>query len=136
MLIYKCEKYGLNFKVVNEAYTSKVSSIDDEPVYRQDTYKGKRVTRGVFKSSNGTLINADVNAAYNILRKANFTLDVISTKVNKLTFSNPSRIQSNPSKMGYSGPLVLISLKLIQLVIANSIQFYCIEFEYTRSSTL
>ena len=102
MLIYKCEQYGLNFKAVNEAYTSKTSSIDEEPVCRHSVYKGKRVTRGVFKSSNGIMINADVNAAYNILRQANFTLDVISTKVNKLSFTNPGKT-CNPSKMGYSG---------------------------------
>jgi len=33
-------------------------------------YKGKRLKRGLFKSSIGLVINADVNGAYNILRKA------------------------------------------------------------------
>ena len=35
-----------------------------------DKYIGRRVSRGLFKSKNGTIINADVNGAYNILKKA------------------------------------------------------------------
>ena len=34
-----------------------------------DKYLGRRIKRGLFKSSNGTKINADINGAYNILRK-------------------------------------------------------------------
>ena len=30
---------------------------------------GKRIKRGLFKSFDGTIINADVNAAYNIMKK-------------------------------------------------------------------
>ncbi|GAI77638.1 unnamed protein product, partial [marine sediment metagenome] len=33
-------------------------------------YKGKRIKRGLFRSAHGHLINADVNAAYNILLKS------------------------------------------------------------------
>jgi putative transposase len=33
-------------------------------------YAGKRISRGLFGSADGTIINADVNAAYNIIRKA------------------------------------------------------------------
>ncbi len=32
-------------------------------------YSGKRIKRGLYRSKDGTLINADVNGAYNILRK-------------------------------------------------------------------
>ena len=32
-------------------------------------YKGKRVKRGLFRASEGRLINADVNGALNILKK-------------------------------------------------------------------
>jgi len=31
---------------------------------------GKRIKRGIFRSGNGTLIHADLNAVYNIIRKA------------------------------------------------------------------
>ena len=40
-----------------------------EIVNKQHTYQGKRIKRGLFKSAKGILINADVNAACNILRK-------------------------------------------------------------------
>jgi len=33
-------------------------------------YTGTRVERGLFKTSDGTLINADVNGALNIAKKA------------------------------------------------------------------
>lgn len=34
-------------------------------------FSGKRIYRGLYQSANGTKINADVNGAANILRKAN-----------------------------------------------------------------
>ena len=37
--------------------------------FRHATYAGRRVKRGLFRSSDGTPINADLNGAYNILRK-------------------------------------------------------------------
>jgi transposase len=36
---------------------------------KQENYLGKRKYRGLFISSNGTKINADLNGAFNILRK-------------------------------------------------------------------
>ena len=70
MLIYKCERCGITVKVVDEAHTSKCSFLDLEEVCHHDNYVGKRVKRGLFISKDGTAINADVNAAYNIIRKA------------------------------------------------------------------
>ncbi len=43
--------------------------MDNEPLQKHIGYQGRRVKRGLFKSSNGSLINADVNGAFNILRK-------------------------------------------------------------------
>ena len=40
-----------------------------ESICKHDDYKGKRVKRGLFQSSIGKLINADVNGALNIMRK-------------------------------------------------------------------
>ncbi len=31
---------------------------------------GKRINRGLFRSGNGTLIHADLNGSYNLIRKA------------------------------------------------------------------
>ena len=62
--------YGLIVKKQEEAYTSKCSFIDLEPVKQQKKYLGLRIYRGMFKSYSGKLINADVNGSYNIMRKA------------------------------------------------------------------
>ena len=52
------------------SYTSKCSFLDEEEICKHEEYLGKRVKRGMFKSSDGRTINADVNGAYNILKKA------------------------------------------------------------------
>lgn len=69
-LEYKLKLLGINLIIQEESYTSKTSFMDLEPVEKQETYKGKRIKRGLFKTSLGKLINADVNAALNIFRKA------------------------------------------------------------------
>ena len=65
----KCKDYGIIYTQVNESYTSKCSFVDNEPIKKHDTYLGKRVKRGLFKTSTGLLVNADVNGSANILRK-------------------------------------------------------------------
>jgi putative transposase len=69
MLEYKCQKHGINITTHEESYTSKCSFLDNESIGKHDEYFGKRIKRGLFKSKNGMLINADVNGSYNILRK-------------------------------------------------------------------
>src|SRR5271157_925744 len=66
----KARLVGIEVVQVNESYTSKCSALDREEVCKHDKYCGKRVMRGLFRSAGGVAINADVNAAYNILRKA------------------------------------------------------------------
>ena len=61
---------GLNFETHEEAYTSKCSFLDLEPIKRHENYVGERIKRGLFRSSDGSLINSDVNGSLNILRKA------------------------------------------------------------------
>jgi putative transposase len=68
-LKYKGEDVGIEVIINEEAYTSKCSFLDLEPVRHHDKYVGKRY-RGLFRSSDGTKINADVNGLYNIMRKA------------------------------------------------------------------
>ena len=69
MLEYKCQLAGINFVVSEESYTSLCSFIDNEIVGKHDNYQGKRIKRGLFKTSKGLLINADVNGSLNIGRK-------------------------------------------------------------------
>ena len=68
MLTYKCALAGIQVVTRNEAYTSKCSFLDNEEIKKHREYKGKRIQRGLFRSSEGVLINADVNGAYNILK--------------------------------------------------------------------
>ena len=42
---------------------------------KQENYLGKRIKRGLFKSSVGKLVNADINGAIGILRKGNAISD-------------------------------------------------------------
>jgi putative transposase len=44
--------------------------LDNEPIGNHRKYAGKRISRGLFKTSKGVLINADVNGTYNIMKKA------------------------------------------------------------------
>ena len=67
---YKGEEVGINVIEQEESHTSKCSFLDDESVEHHSHYAGKRIKRGVFRSATGTKINADVNAALNIIRKA------------------------------------------------------------------
>ncbi|WP_292485838.1 transposase, partial [Methanohalobium sp.] len=76
-LKYKAEDVGLKVIEQEESYTSKCSFLDGEPVERRTSYIGKRIKRGLFQSSNGIIINADVNGAYNIMKKAIPDLDGI-----------------------------------------------------------
>ena len=69
MVQYKAKLQGIDVIVTEESYTSKCSFLDNKPIQKHANYQGKRIKRGLFKSSNNTLINADVNGAYNILRK-------------------------------------------------------------------
>jgi len=67
---YKAEEEGIKTIIVNEAHTSKCSFLDDETIKHHARYLGKRICRGLFKTLSGKIINADVNGAYNIIKKA------------------------------------------------------------------
>ena len=69
MLTYKCELLGIRVHITEESYTSKCSFLDNEEICKHEEYKGKRIKRGLYKSSDGRLINADINGALNILKK-------------------------------------------------------------------
>ncbi|WP_246844281.1 RNA-guided endonuclease TnpB family protein [Hydrocoleum sp. CS-953] len=73
-----CYRYGLTYKEQEESYTSKASFLDGDliPVYNADNpteynFSGKRIKRGLYKTREGKLINADCNGAVNIGVKSN-----------------------------------------------------------------
>lgn len=81
MLTYKCEIEGISVIVTEERYTSKCSFLDDEDICKHEEYVGKRIKRGLYKASDGRLINADVNGALNILKKVIGKFEYNSIKV-------------------------------------------------------
>ena len=89
MLKYKCEANGIKFVEVEESYTSKSSFLDNDklPNYsskKNYKFKGNRIKRGLYRTEQGILINADVNGSLNILRKydKDFKLDNFKTVLN------------------------------------------------------
>ena len=88
MLTYKAQLEGIQVIEIEESYTSKCSFLDNEKICKHENYLGKRIKRGLFKASNGKLINADLNGALNILRKVvgefQYSIEVCSTPL-KLT---------------------------------------------------
>jgi putative transposase len=69
MLEYKCELVGIDFILNEESYTSKCSFFDNEPIQKHKIYKGNRIKRGLFVTSTGLEVNADLNGSYNIMKK-------------------------------------------------------------------
>jgi len=75
MLQYKAELVGIHVVVSEESYTSQASFLDSDPLPVYDAAKptpvfsGRRVKRGLYRAEDGRRINADVNGAYNIMRK-------------------------------------------------------------------
>jgi putative transposase len=65
---YKCQDAGIRFVTVEEAYTSGTSVLDGEQPITENYDKSRRVKRGLFKWSGG-FVNADVNAACQIIKK-------------------------------------------------------------------
>lgn len=90
MLSYKCKLVGITVTLTEESYTSKCSFIDNEEMKHHETYKGKRIKRGLFRTHSGKLINADLNGSLNIMRKVigefQYPIEVCSTPLVKTMF--------------------------------------------------
>lgn len=69
MIKYKAEEYQIQVIETNESYTSGTSFLDNELPIKENYNKSRRIKRGLFKSNNGTLINSDVNGAFQIVKK-------------------------------------------------------------------
>jgi putative transposase len=75
--MYGSEDQSLMVTLGAEFNTSKASFVDSDVLPKKYdpkktySFSGKRVKRGLYRSQNGTTLNADANGAYNILRKSN-----------------------------------------------------------------
>ena len=93
-----CKRYQMQYIEQEESYTSKASFFDNDeiPIYNEadpQKYKfsGKRIKRGLYRASDGRIINADVNGALNILKKSKQRLNFERLCVGFL--NNPLRIR-------------------------------------------
>ncbi|MEA5504657.1 transposase [Halotia wernerae UHCC 0503] len=79
-----CDLHGIRFQETEESYTSKASYLDGDslPKYGEKPQgwkaSGKCLERGLYRAGNGSIVNADLNGAANILRKvaSNLSLDL------------------------------------------------------------
>jgi len=69
MIEYKAKEYGIAVILTEESYTSGTSFLDGEAPVKANYDKSRRVYRGLFKTNDGRLINADINGALQIMRK-------------------------------------------------------------------
>ncbi len=69
MIQYKAELLGIKTTITEESYTSKVDHLAGESLEKHESYSGRRIKRGLFKSAIGKKINADINGAVGIMRK-------------------------------------------------------------------
>jgi transposase len=78
-IVYLADQQGIETKVVNEAYTSKASYLDGDELTKGE-FSGRRIKRGLYQTKSGRLINADQNAALNMIQKGNPDAARIGTK--------------------------------------------------------
>lgn len=74
MIKYKCKLEGIEVVLQEESYTSQASSLDLDcmpvyPEYPKYKFSGQRIKRGIYKTKEKLILNADINGAINILRK-------------------------------------------------------------------
>ena len=89
---YKAEDLGIKCIEQEESYTSKASFLDNDniPTFDEDenkkyTFSGKRITRNLYQTKNNQIIDADLNGALNIMKKANIEM---LTPLDYLNFNN------------------------------------------------
>lgn len=94
-----CKQYEIRFVETEESYTSKASFVDQDfiPTFgeKPEGWKssGKRVKRGLYRTSKGWLINADCNGSANIGRKVATMLKLDFGGVGRGELSAPLRIK-------------------------------------------
>jgi len=92
------ERETINFMKQEESYTSKADFFanDEIPIYDSESsqtyqFSGRRIKRGVYKTSAGQTLNADAHSAANILRKSK--LVDISILQSRGSLDQPKRIR-------------------------------------------
>ena len=94
-----CNLHGIRFVETEEAYTSKSSFLDGDslPKYGEKPVgwkaSGKRIERGLYRSANGSIVNADLNGSANILRKVASNLGIDLSLLGRRCLTTVARIR-------------------------------------------
>jgi putative transposase len=93
-----CPEYGIVLTITEEAYTSKASYLDGDSLYKFGEKpagwkpSGERVKRGLYRTSQGFLVNADCNGSANIMRKVATQLGLNLAEVGMGSLTLPRRV--------------------------------------------
>jgi IS605 OrfB family transposase len=101
----KCERYGIQFETREESYTSKCDHLAGETMTHHDKYLGTRRPRGLFRSSTGIVMNADVHGALGIMLKSGSGKS-LRTRLSRGKVTLPWRIRLNKIQQTSSMRLV------------------------------
>ncbi len=94
-----CDLYGIRLVITEESYTSKASYLDGDslPKYgeKPEGWKasGKRTKRGLYTSKNGSLVNADLNGAANIMSKVARKLGIDLARLGRRSLTTVTRVR-------------------------------------------
>ena len=97
-LEYLCKQNNITYIKQEESYTSKASFFDEDEIPTigeniSQVFSGKRIKRGQYKTSSGNTLNADVNAALNILKKSRVVDVDLSILYSRGEVDTPTRIR-------------------------------------------
>ena len=96
-----CDLHGIRFIETEEAYTSKASFLDGDslPKYGEKLMgwkaSGNRIKRGLYRTSDGFVVNADLNGAANILKKVSGRLGLSLNQLSRRSLAVVARIRLN-----------------------------------------
>lgn len=94
-----CERHGLRFVETEESYSSKASFVDNDllPTFGEKPEgwlpSGRRIKRGLYRTTKGWLINADCNGCGNIGKKVAVMLGLNLSGIGRGELSAPLRLK-------------------------------------------
>ncbi len=65
----KCQRFGIQYHLIDEASTSRTDALALDEIKEQPCGKKRMINRELLKSATGGMINADIDRDLNILRK-------------------------------------------------------------------
>lgn len=78
---HKCQKFGIQYiEVIEDEFIYKASALDKDPLPNQSNnievhFSGNQLDNGLYLTANNDVIDVNINACLNILRRAGFELD-------------------------------------------------------------